>query len=223
MRGAQLVVELVDIQLDETGFQLIGPNRAIVRDEVPEWDCYLVRVHDGTIHLPRGLELPAEPMIGTLGNAPAGEPTLQPGRHGGNLDCPQIRIGARVYLPIEVEGAMFYLGDVHARQGDGEVVGAPEIGARVTVRFGVLDRAIADWPLVEDADHWHIVASAPNEEEAIRQGVFAAAPLDPGTALDLLQRRAHPVNHVGYVALLAHRRLAYSQPRRLHELLQVPH
>jgi amidase len=173
--GGALVVEILDIQLDETGFQLIGPNRAIIRDEVPDWDCYVVRVQDGMIRLPRGLELPAAPMIGTLGNSPAGEPTLQPGRRGGNLDCPQICVGARVYLPIEVEGAMFYLGDVHARQGDGEVVGAPEIGARVTVRFGVEEKYPVDWPLVEDDDCWHVVASAPTEEEAIRQGVFAAA------------------------------------------------
>jgi amidase len=173
--GGGLVVEIVDVRLDDEGLQLIGPNRAIIRDEVPEWDCYSVRIRDGMVELPRGLRLPVDPVIGTLGTAPAGEPTLQPNRLGGNLDCPQIRIGARVYLPVEVDGAFFYLGDVHARQGDGEVVGAPEIGARVTIRFQLLDEPLASWPMIEDATHWRTLAAAPAEGDAIRTGVFELA------------------------------------------------
>jgi amidase len=110
-----------------------------------------------------------------LGTAPAGRPTLQPNRLGGNLDCPQIKIGARVYLPVEVDGAYFYLGDVHARQGDGEVVGAPEIGAHVTVRFQVLSEPLAEWPLIEDQTHWRALTAAPTEGEAIRTGVLELA------------------------------------------------
>ncbi len=173
--GGGLVVEILGIQLDETGFQLIGPNRATVREEVRDWDYYSVHICDGKICLPRGLELPIDPVIGTLGNAPAGDPTNHPNRLGGNLDCPQIRIGATVYLPIEVEGALFFLGDVHARQGDGEVVGAPEIGARVSVRFQTLDQPLATWPMVEDDAHWRIITAAATEEEAIRIGVFELA------------------------------------------------
>jgi amidase len=174
-RNGGLVVEILDIQLDDAGFQLIGPQRAIIRDEVPEWDFYSVTIREGTIFLPRGLEMPIDPVVGTLGNAPAGEPTNRPNRLGGNLDCPAIRAGVKVYLPIEVEGAMFFLGDLHARQGDGEVVGAPEIGGRVTVRFDVLDEPAANWPLVEDDEYFHVVAGAATEEDAIRLGTFEAA------------------------------------------------
>jgi amidase len=172
-----LVVEILDVLLDREGFQLIGPQRAIIRDEVLEWDFYSVTIRDGKIILPRGLEMPIEPVVGTLGNAPAGEPTNRPNRLGGNLDCPAIRPGVKVYLPIEVEGAMFFLGDLHARQGDGEVVGAPEIGGRVTVRFDVLDEPAANWPLVEDDECFHVVAGAATEEDAIRIGTFEAARL----------------------------------------------
>jgi amidase len=173
--GGGLLVEIVDVKLDDEGFQLIGPNRAIIRDEVTEWNCFGVHIRDGAIELPRGLRLPVDPVIGTLGTAPAGAPTLQPNRLGGNLDCPQIKVGARVYLPVEVEGAYFYLGDVHARQGDGEVVGAPEIGAKVTVRFSLLDEPLAAWPVIEDQTHWRMVTAAATEGEAIRSGVFELA------------------------------------------------
>src|SRR5438105_3603357 len=87
--GGGLMVEIRSVELDEAGFQLIGPHRAIIKDEVPEWDCYSVKIRDGRICLPRGLELPIDPVIGTLGNAPAGEPTNRPNPLGGNLDCPQ--------------------------------------------------------------------------------------------------------------------------------------
>lgn len=173
--GGGLVVEIMSIELNDSGFQLIGPNRAIVRDEVPEWDFYSVQIRNGKICLPRGLELPIDPVVGTLGNAPASKPTNHPNRLGGNLDCPQIRAGVHVYLPIAVDGARFFLGDIHARQGDGEVVGAPEIGARVTVRFNVLDQPHSAWPMVEDATHWHTVTAAQTEEDAIRIGVFETA------------------------------------------------
>ncbi|MBI2824053.1 MAG: acetamidase/formamidase family protein [Planctomycetia bacterium] len=173
--GGGLVVDIRSVELDDTGFQLIGPHRAIIRDEVVDWDCYSVQIREGKVCLSRGLELPIDPVIGTLGNAPAETPTNHPNRLGGNLDCPQIRIGARVYLPVEVEGAMFFLGDVHARQGDGEIVGAPEIGARVTVCFELLDQAVAAWPMVEDAESWHVVTAAATEGEALRLGVFEMA------------------------------------------------
>jgi len=173
--GGGLMVEIVDVELDDEGFQLIGPQRAIIRDEVPDWEYYSVRIRDGIIELPRGLQLPIKPVIGTLGTAPAGESTLQPNRLGGNLDCPQIRIGARVYLPVEVDGARFFLGDVHARQGDGEVVGAPEIGARVSVRFEILKEPIAAWPMIEDESHWRVLTAAATEGDAIREGVFEIA------------------------------------------------
>jgi amidase len=173
--GGTLVIDILNIELDETGFQLIGPQRAIIRDEVADWDCYVVRVENGFVRLNDRLELPADPVVGTLGNAPAEGRTNQPNPLGGNLDCPQIRQGARVYLPVAVDGAFFFLGDVHARQGDGEIVGAPEIGARVTVLFGVLDHAVAPWPLVEDTECWHVLTCGPTEEDALRRGAFALA------------------------------------------------
>lgn len=72
----------------------------------------------------RGRRVGLRPFMGVMGNAPGA-----PGRHstapprqvGGNLDCKELVVGSTLYLPIEVEGALFSTGDGHARQGDGEV------------------------------------------------------------------------------------------------------
>lgn len=177
MPGQTLVVEIVDVLLDPVGFQLIGPNRAVIREEVEKFDHYTVAIEGRMLRLPRGMQLPVAPVIGTIGVAPDGEPSNCPGPWGGNVDVPQITVGARVYLPVLVDGALFSLGDVHARQGDGEVVGAPEIGAAVTVKFNLLSDRWSQWPLVEHEDHWYVVTCGLDEAEGLRQGVFACARL----------------------------------------------
>jgi amidase len=176
--GGTLAVEILKIDLDEIGFQLIAPNRGVMRDEVETWKHYEIRVRGDEMTIGDRVRLPISPIIGALGNAPAAGATNLANRCGGNLDSPQIRTGAKVYFPIEVEGALFSLGDVHARQGDGELVGAPEIGARVRVRFAhIQERELAPWPVVEDAEHWTIVTTAHDEAEAARLGAIAGARL----------------------------------------------
>lgn len=70
---------------------------------------------------------------------------------------------------------MFSVGDVHARQGDGEIVGAPEIGALITLRLSYFPEKSIDSPVVEDAQNWHVIGWGDHETEAIRRAVFAAA------------------------------------------------
>jgi acetamidase/formamidase len=74
---------------------------------------------------PKG-RVPLKPFAGTIGVAPA-EPGLHsvvpPRRVGGNLDIRDLTEGVTLYLPVEVEGALFSIGDTHAAQGDGEVCG----------------------------------------------------------------------------------------------------
>ncbi len=71
-------------------------------------------------------KVPLKPFAGTIGLAPA-EPGLHsvvpPRRVGGNLDIRDLAAGTILYLPVEVEGALFSIGDTHAVQGDGEVCG----------------------------------------------------------------------------------------------------
>jgi amidase len=172
MPGSTLIVEILKVELVDSGFQLIGPSRAIIDEEISEWTCYEIRVCGEDFLLPNGIKMPAEPVVGTFGNAPAGKPTNQPNCLGGNYDVPAVCAGCKLYIPIEVPGALFSLGDVHACQGDGEVVGAPEVSARVTVRFSLFDGRWSEWFMIEDKEYWHSACPAKNESQAAKLAVF---------------------------------------------------
>ena len=105
----------------------------------------------------RRAEVPLHPFLGCIGVAPErGETrmTMTAGRHGGNMDCPQVRPGVTVYLPVFVPGALLCLGDCHAAQGDGELCGvALEVSCRVRFRVEVLKAQSPRWPRLEDAEH----------------------------------------------------------------------
>ena len=109
------------------------------------------------------IEIPLRPMVGRVAVAPAGEEAfggLWPGAFGGNMDASDIRAGATVYLPVYHEGALFYFGDIHAAQGDGEVCGSGlETTAVVTMQFALVKGKKILWPRIEDADHIMVAGS----------------------------------------------------------------
>ena len=118
------------------------------------------------------LELPLQPMLGTVGVAPAaGEArsSLVPDRFGGNMDTPQICAGATVFLGVNVDGALFSLGDGHYRQGEGEACGTAVEGAMwTTVIVDLVKGQAPAWPRIEDDTHWMVVGSARPMEDAWR-------------------------------------------------------
>ena len=82
------------------------------------------------------VELPLDPMHGTVGVAPAASEVLMsitPATHGGNMDTPEMRTGVTAYFPVNVDGGMLSIGDGHARQGEGEVCGTAVEAAMSTV------------------------------------------------------------------------------------------
>ncbi|HEX8967367.1 MAG TPA: acetamidase/formamidase family protein, partial [Chloroflexota bacterium] len=94
----------------------------------------------------RGVRVPLAPFCGVMGVAPR-EPgshsTAPPRRVGGNMDVRQLTVGSRLYLPIEVEGGLFSVGDAHGAQGDGEVcITAIEMDSTVRLRFSLSEVAI---------------------------------------------------------------------------------
>jgi len=109
------------------------------------------------------IEIPLRPMVGRVAVAPAGEEAfggLWPGAFGGNMDASDIRAGATVFLPVYHEGALFYFGDIHAAQGDGEVCGSGlETTAVVTLQFELIKGKKILWPRIEDADHIMVAGS----------------------------------------------------------------
>ncbi|SEL70625.1 acetamidase/formamidase family protein [Nonomuraea pusilla] len=118
------------------------------------------------------VELPLDPMHGTVGVAPAaGEArmTITPDAHGGNMDTPELRAGVTVYLGVNVEGALFSIGDGHGLQGHGEVCGTAVESAMNTVVAVELIKGVATpWPRMEDDLHLMSTGSARPLEDAYR-------------------------------------------------------
>lgn len=116
-------------------------------------------------------EIPWAPFFGTIGTAPAIEAisSLAPGAHGGNMDVPDVTVGNTIYLPVHHPGALFYTGDAHAGQGQGELCGvALEIDARGTFTFEVIKGKAIEWPRIESPDAIMTVGSARPMEDAAR-------------------------------------------------------
>ena len=137
------------------------------------------------------VDLPMDPMHGTVGVAPAAfeaRMTITPDAHGGNMDTPELRAGVTAYFGVNVEGALFALGDGHCRQGHGEVSGvAVEAAMRTTVVVDVIKGVATPWPRLESDEFVMSTGSARPLEDAYRISqhdlVTWAAEL---TGLDLL-------------------------------------
>jgi acetamidase/formamidase len=130
----------------------------------------------GTLDLPNSaskrIELPLRPMLGRVAVAPAGEEEwggLWPGDFGGNLDASDVTQGATIYLPVFHPGALFYFGDFHALQGDGEIAGSGlESTADVTFQFDLIKGKRIRWPRIEDATHIMVAGSVRPLSDALR-------------------------------------------------------
>lgn len=177
--GDVLTVEILDIALGPRGYTLVKPGFGVIPDMVERAVARFADVKDGAIDF-AGVRLPLRPMVGVIATAPDGVPvgTAYVGRHGGNLDCNLIGVGARVHLPVRVPGALLYVGDVHATMGDGEISGSGfEIAAEVTLRVGLRKGGATEWPWLETADRVVTLASAPTFDEAAEAAIRAMIPL----------------------------------------------
>lgn len=118
------------------------------------------------------LEVPLAPMLGTVGVAPAlreVRTTLVPDYFGGNMDTPELRAGTTIYLGVNVDGAVFSVGDGHYRQGEGETCGTALEGAmNVTLIVDLIKGHAPAWPRLEHDDALLTVGSARPLEDAWR-------------------------------------------------------
>lgn len=118
--------------------------------------------------------LPLEPMLGTIGVAPPGgevRSSLVPERFGGNMDSPEVKAGTTVYLGVNVEGALFSIGDGHYRQGEGEACGTAVEGAmNSTIIVELIKGGAPAWPRLESDSHWMAVGSSRPMEDSWRIG-----------------------------------------------------
>ncbi|HEY1384643.1 MAG TPA: acetamidase/formamidase family protein [Dongiaceae bacterium] len=139
--------------------------------------------------------VPVKPFCGTIGVAPA-EPGLHsvvpPRQVGGNMDIRDLSIGAELFLPVEVKGALFSIGDPHAAQGDGEVCGtAIETQHKVTLKLDIVKEANLKMPRFRTPGPVarHLDEKGYDVTTGIGPDLFAGARAAVGGMIDLLTRR----------------------------------
>ena len=160
VRGAEpgdaLVVDIEKIDLAPEGFLAVKAGEGLLAHLADRYATRMVPIENGIVHF-GDLRFPANPMLGVIGTAPAGEgiSTSFAGPHGGNMDNKYLMEGSRIHLPVYVPGALWSLGDVHGAMGDGEItfIGL-EICAEVTVRVDIEKNTAPKRPLIETPSHW---------------------------------------------------------------------
>ncbi|MBE5792832.1 MAG: acetamidase [Clostridiales bacterium] len=167
--GDVLKVEILNIEIADKGVMIDGGGEGVMGKLITDASTKILPIQDGKVIFNDKLAFPVNPMIGVIGTAPKGEgiPTGTPGDHGSNMDCTKIRKGATVYLPVNVDGALLAMGDLHALMGDGEVgVCGVETDGVVTVKITVLKNSKLPTPFIVDDKHAISVYSAETADEA---------------------------------------------------------
>jgi acetamidase/formamidase len=139
--GDVLCIRILRIDMTTFGWTGLVPGMGILADQFPNPWLHIWELDHQFGYFAEGVKVPLEPFCGLIGLA-LGEPgehsIVPPRRVGGNLDIKQLGEGTTVYLPVEVEGALLGIGDMHAAQGDGEVCGsAIESPMTVTVEISI--------------------------------------------------------------------------------------
>ncbi|KAI0693135.1 Formamidase [Cerioporus squamosus] len=161
--GDTLRVDVLDVQVAEWGWSAVLPGFGLLADEfpAPALKIWSLNREEGYAWFDErmGIRIPLKPFAGEMGVAPGKDgahSTIPPYKTGGNVDTRHLTKGSTLYLPVEVEGGLFSIGDGHAAQGDGEVCGtAIETPMKVTVRLTV----VKDKPYVKTP---HFISRSPH-------------------------------------------------------------
>ena len=136
----------------------------------------IFEVKDNALWFNEKILLKIDPMIGVIGTAPAENPVSNntPGFHGGNMDTKVIKKGSKIYLPVEVEGGLLAMGDLHAIMGDGEISGCgAEIAGEVTVTVNLIKGRPYPLPFIIDEKSVYTVFSAEKLDDAAESAANA--------------------------------------------------
>jgi amidase len=157
--------------IKEFGGLVATADTAMLNPPLPERVKKLVIDEQG-VHWSDKLILPYEPFIGTIGTSPEIEAitSLQPDYYGGNMDLPDIGLDAVIYLPVNAPGALLYLGDCHAAQGDGELCGvAVEHPTTTVVQVDLIKGWTISNPRLENERFYMSIGSGRPMEDAVRR------------------------------------------------------
>ena len=151
--GDALKVTLLGFEPSGWGWTANIPGFGLLADQFPDPALNLWRYDPATLApalFGASAKVPLKPFCGTIGVAPAEAGThsiVPPRRVGGNMDIRDLSAGSELYLPVEVPGALFSVGDTHAAQGDGEVCGtAIESPMKIAAKFELVKEANLAFP-----------------------------------------------------------------------------
>jgi len=224
MPGDALKVTVLSLRPSGWGWTANIPGFGLLTDQFPKARIHHWNYDSGltpAMYGPGG-RVPLKPFTGTIGVAPA-EPGLHsiipPRNVGGNMDARDIAEGTELYLPIEVEGALFSVGDTHAAQGDGEVCGtAIESPIDVALKFELVKdarlrspRYVTPGPVSRHFDtHGYEVTTG------IGPDLMAGARMAVSEMIELLSRR------YGYDPLDAYMLCSVCADLRISSIVDVP-
>lgn len=187
MPGDTLVVHLDRVRTNrETAYQTnLIANTALEAGYLKSIAKYESGFHDWKIDAAAGIatvinpddklkpySVKLSPMLGCIGVAPRGEETLSSGHlgpFGGNMDSPEIKEGATLYIPVFRPGALLYMGDGHAQQGDGELPGQGlETSMDVQFTVDVVQGQSLGQTRVENADFVMVMGTGGSVDDAMK-------------------------------------------------------
>ena len=173
--GDVLAVELLDLEPGDWGWTGMGPEFGFLAGETDAkgFKTYKLDKENNLVHFSENISIPMKPFPGVMGVAPNTEEmltTFPPRANGGNMDDPNLVKGVTVYFPVFVKGALFSIGDTHAVQGLGEVVGtAVECDMRIRFRLQVIKNRSISEPQCESEDYYATTGFATTIDEAAKK------------------------------------------------------
>lgn len=207
-RGDAVSITIESITVEPYSWVAVGPKRGPLGESTRFPDCsteYTTKIfkhtpgpsgttRDGTLHFSDKISWPITPFVGTIGVAPDREVTTTldgQGEWGGNLDIRDVAPGNQILLPVHHPGALLYLGDVHASQGDTEFTGtAAETQSTVRLKVELLPKTRIPWMRIRKPDS--IVA------------VYAYRPLEVAVETATVQLIEWLVEEFGFTAVDAY-------------------
>lgn len=154
--GDVLEIQIIDFETSGWGWTANIPGFGLLSDQFKEEAINIWKYdqHNPSSSLFSNFaKIPLKPFVGTIGLAPKEDGVLSvvpPRNFGGNLDIKEVHKGTKIYLPIQVKGALLSLGDTHAAQGDGEVCGtAIESPMKVSIKTKLLKNYNIKSPFIE--------------------------------------------------------------------------
>jgi acetamidase/formamidase len=177
--GDVLEIRILKIRLAiPYAYNAFVPGKGFLPDDFPYFRMKIIPLDAKRMiaHFAPGIDIPLHPFFGSMGVAPP--PFMRkissnpPWFHGGNMDNKELVAGTTLYLPVQAPGALFFVGDGHAGQGDGEVdITAMETSLIGTLQFIVRKDMHLLWPEAETPTKYISMGFSPSLEEATKMSV----------------------------------------------------